>query len=320
MKSQYRWQINNRRHLKYNPDLYASPFDLQDLRGQLRHNEPMSKHTTWRVGGPAEWFYQPADVLDLSAFLQRIPPDIPLFWLGLGSNILVRDGGIKGVVIATSGLLNTLTPLDEHRLYVEAGVSCAKVARTAAQQGLTGTEFLAGIPGTMGGALAMNASAWGGETWVLVRGVETMDRYGNQHRRTVTDYQVGYRTVKGPSGEWFTAVTLQLLPGSNEDSQIRIRELLKKRNDSQPIGQPSCGSVFRNPPGDYAARLIEQAGWKGRCLRGACVSEKHANFIINQGEATAQAIEELIGQIRNSIQESTGVTLIPEVHVIGETV
>jgi len=291
-------------------------FHFKQLRGKLTENEPMSEHTSWRVGGPAEWFYEPADVADLAQFMLQVPATMPVFWLGLGSNILVRDGGMPGVVILTAGLLNEIKLLYKTTLYVEAGVSSAKVAREAARAGLTGAEFLSGIPGTFGGALAMNAGAWGSETWSLVQSVETLDRQGQFHSRKVTDYTVAYRSVKGPKNEWFVAANLQLSP-ETEDGKAKIQALLKQRNDKQPVGLPSCGSVFRNPPGDYAARLIEEAGWKGHCVGGACVSEKHANFIINHNAATADDIENLIVQIKVSVENMSGISLIPEVHIVG---
>jgi len=290
---------------------------LQNLRGQLQQNEPMSKHTTWRVGGMADWFYKPADSQDLMTLMQQLPPELPIFWLGLGSNLLVRDGGLRGLVIATSGLLNEIKLLDNAQLYVEAGVSCAKVARFASQQGLDGIAFLAGIPGTMGGALAMNAGAFGGETWESVTQVKTLNRQGQIHTRLPANYDIGYRHVKGHDNEWFLAATLQLKTQIDENQKAKIKALLQKRNDTQPIGLPSCGSVFRNPPGDYAARLIEQAGWKGYCLGGACVSEKHANFIINQNNATAKEIEALIHRVQADIEARTGITLQYEVKIIG---
>ncbi len=294
--------------------------DVQNLRGQLRHNEPLAKYTTWRVGGPAQWLYEPADLTDLMAFLPRVPDSLPLFWLGLGSNLLIRDGGIRGVVIATSGVLNEIKLLDNNLLRVEAGVSCAKVAKVTARENLGGAEFLAGIPGTMGGALAMNAGAWGGETWKLVQAVETLDKTGTLRQRTPQDYEIGYRSVKNHFNEWFVAATLQLIPNVDSSGQERIKELLARRNATQPIGLPSCGSVFRNPPGDYAARLIEQDGWKGYRLGGAGVSEKHANFIINENQATAAEIESLITKIQTSITEHFGVQLVREVKIVGESV
>lgn len=287
------------------------------LRGTLRHNEPMARHTSWRVGGPARTFYEPADLDDLVMFLRQLSSDEPLFWLGLGSNILVRDGGIPGTVIATAGALMDLVKVDEVTVRVGAGVACNKVARFSANLNLVGGEFLAGIPGTMGGALAMNAGAFGGETWPLVKRVETVDRQGVRRWRAPADFRVAYRQVQGPAGEWFIAADLQLQPGDGAAGLARVKELLERRNRTQPIGLPSCGSVFRNPPGDYAARLIESCGLKGMCRGGACVSTKHANFIINTGNATAAEIEALIDQVADTVEQTHGVRLQPEVHVLG---
>lgn len=287
------------------------------LRGTLRHNEPMARHTSWRVGGPARSFYEPADSDDLVMFLRHLPPDEPLFWLGLGSNVLVRDGGIPGTVIATAGALMDLVKVDEVTVRAGAGVACNKVARFSAGLNLVGGEFLAGIPGTMGGALAMNAGAFGGETWPLVKRVETVDRHGVRRWREPVDFQVAYRHVQGPEGEWFVAAELQLQPGDGAAGLARVKELLERRNRTQPIGLPSCGSVFRNPPGDHAARLIESCGLKGVCRGGACVSTKHANFIINTGNATAAEIEALIDQVADTVEQSHGVRLQREVHVVG---
>ncbi len=296
------------------------PHPLTALRGTLRHNEPMSKHTTWRVGGPAEWFYEPADLEDLAYFISQLSQDVPLFWLGLGSNLLVRDRGIRGVVVLTAGLLNQLEWLDTGVLKAGAGISCAKLARSSVQQGCGGIEFLAGIPGTLGGALTMNAGAFGGETWSLIDTVETLDNVGNLRQRTSKEYEIGYRHVNMPPDEWFVSATFKLGTTVDTQNQNKIRELLAKRNQTQPIGLPSCGSVFRNPQGNYAARLIEDLGWKGYRLGGACVSEKHANFIINEHQATATDIECLIEKIQQSIEKATGVCLIPEVRIIGEFV
>ncbi len=288
------------------------------LRGSLREGEPMARHTTWRVGGPAERFYEPADSADLAAMLQRLPAGEPVFWLGMGSNLLVRDGGIRGTVIHTTNRLAGLERLAGDRIRVEAGVPCAKVARFCAREQLRGAEFLAGIPGTFGGALCMNAGAFGGETWSLVHEVETVDRTGRRHRRRPEAYEVGYRQVRGPEGEWFTAAVLQLQRGDTETAQRRIRELLERRNASQPIGLANAGSVFRNPPGDHAARLIEAAGLKGSRIGGAVVSEKHANFIVNTGEATAADIEALMEHVAAVVAEWFGIRLQREVHIVGE--
>lgn len=291
---------------------------MSDLRGELKTNEPMSSHTSWRVGGPADRCYRPADLDDLRRFLESIPPQEPLVWIGLGSNLLVRDGGIRGTVILPFGGLDTLERLDGDCIRVGAGVSCAKVARFAAREGLTGVEFLAGIPGTMGGALAMNAGAFGGETWPLVRSVETLGHHGELYSRVREAYQVSYRTVTGPDNEWFVSARLQLQPGDTENAQARIRSLLEKRSATQPTQLPSCGSVFRNPPNDFSARLIETCGLKGEQIGNAQVSEKHANFIVNLGGARAADIEALIRYVQERVQQEHGVRLETEVRIIGE--
>lgn len=291
---------------------------LQPWRGELRFNEPMARHTSWRTGGAAKQFFQPADLEDLCGFLAALDPDEPLLWLGLGSNLLVRDGGFNGTVIFTLGALTELDWPVSDRLTAGAGVTCAKVARRAAQAGMSGVEFLAGIPGTLGGALAMNAGAFGGETWPQVASVVTVDRAGQLHARMPDEFEIGYRHVQGPAGEWFVAATLQLTPGDTEKSQQAIRELLARRGESQPIQQYSCGSVFTNPPDDHAARLIEQSGLKGLTSGGAEVSQKHANFIINTGQATAGDIEGLIKQVQDRVEQQHGVRLETEVRIVGE--
>ena len=268
------------------------------LRGEMRIQEPMSKHTSWRVGGYADRFYIPADLEDLSSLLASLPADEPVFWLGLGSNILVRDGGIRGTVIAQKGSLAELDLIDTNR--VLAGV------------------FFAGIPGLLGGALAMNAGAFGGETWQYVESVTTIDRQGRLYIHTPDDYSIGYRSVKGPEGQWFVSAQLKFETGDGEQAAARIRELLDRRAQTQPVGLPSCGSVFRNPPGDHAARLIESAGLKGVARGDAVVSEKHANFIINNGQARASEIEELIEYVRQQVKQKYGVELKSEVRIVGE--
>jgi UDP-N-acetylmuramate dehydrogenase len=294
-------------------------FEQNRLRGELRYDEPLSRHTTWRVGGPARRFYRPADRQDLLAFLHQLTPDEPIFWLGLGSNLLVRDGGFNGTVIATQGCLSQLQWLHEDCLYAEVGVACAKIARTAAREGRCGVEFLAGIPGTLGGALAMNAGAFGGETWRRVIRVETVDRFGQVRRREPSEFDIGYRQVAGQVGEWFLSAELALESGDVAAAQLEIKRLLERRAATQPTTQPSCGSVFRNPPGDHAARLIESIGLKGRRIGGAQVSEKHANFIVNTGSATAADIEQLIALVQAQVKRETGIELMPEVHRLGES-
>jgi len=290
----------------------------EQLRGVLTEHEPMSRHTSWRVGGTADRFYQPADIEDLVLLLQQLPDDEPVTWVGLGSNLLVRDGGIRGTVIATSGMLNEMEQIDAQDIRVEAGVACAKVARFSVRCGLRGGEFLAGIPGTMGGALAMNAGAFGNETWECVESVETLDKKGGRHLRTTDEYRVDYRQVSGPEDEWFVAARLKFLPGDSEAGSKRIKQLLAQRGETQPTQQASCGSVFRNPPDDHAARLIEACGLKGTCVGGACVSDKHANFIVNMGNAKAADIEALINKVSDTVQRERGIQLVPEVHMFGE--
>ena len=291
---------------------------IHHWRGELKINEPMSQHTSWRAGGEARRFYKPADLADLRDFLSELDPQEPLLWVGLGSNLLVRDGGFPGTVILTLGVLTEMEWLDDVSLRAGAGVTCAKVARVTAKQGLTGAEFLAGIPGSLGGALAMNAGAFGGETWNYVAAVETIDRLGRLHRRLPEEYRVAYRTVEGVADEWFVAARLALQHGDAAAAQENIRGLLAKRSATQPTNRYSCGSVFRNPPGDHAARLIESAGLKGKTLGGAQVSDKHANFIINTGEASAADIETLVNQVQGRVEQLYGVRLETEVRIVGE--
>lgn len=292
---------------------------MHDLRGRLLPNEPLAQYTSWRVGGPADYVYIPADVVDLQHFLEQIPSSVPLLWLGLGSNVLIRDGGIDGIVIITQGALNEITALSDTVIRVEAGVACAQIARYSARLGLTGLEFMAGIPGTVGGALAMNAGCYGGETWQTVQAVETINHVGQLKQRAANEYEIGYRHVFAPhrANEWFVAGQFRLNKGDKEHSLAEIRTLLEKRNAAQPTGLPNCGSVFRNPTGDHAARLIQECGLKGVTMGGAGVSSKHANFIINQENAKAAEIEALILQIATTVQEQHGVILTPEVCIMG---
>jgi UDP-N-acetylmuramate dehydrogenase len=284
---------------------------------RARRNEPMSRHTSWHVGGPAEVFFNPRDRIDLAAFVRTIPSDVPICWIGLGSNLLVRDGGLPGVVISTHGTLDRLERLNETTVYAEAGVACARVAKQCIKWGLGPAEFFAGIPGTVGGALAMNAGAFGGETWRHVVEVETIDRRGREHKRQAGEYRVGYRSVTPPAqDEWFLGakLTFEHKPGANEAD---VRALLTRRKESQPIGEWSCGSVFTNPPQDHAARLIEAAALKGFRIGDASVSQKHANFIINHGEARAADIEQLIEHVQSTVERVHGVRLHPEVRIVG---
>ncbi len=262
--------------------------------------------------------YFPENKQDLIDFIRALPEQEKVFWLGLGSNLLVRDGGIRGTVINTRGRLKEMYLIDTAKLYVEVGVPCAHVARYCSDLGLTGAEFLAGIPGTMGGALKMNAGAFGGETWNIVDTVEMISRQGEVCKRNKTEFDVTYRSVKGIKNEWFLSVELVLAKGESVLSQQKIKNLLEQRASTQPTNKPTCGSVFKNPQGDYAARLIESCGLKGYCVGGACISEKHANFIENCGDATSADIEELISFIQTQVEEKHGIHLQAEVCMVGD--
>ena len=288
-----------------------------EFAARVLKDVPMAKHTSWHVGGPADLFFTPRDAMDLAAFLRQLPPDVPLLWIGLGSNLLVRDGGIRGAVISTHGALGAFARLSATRIQAEAGVPCARIARQCVKWGLGPAEFFAGIPGTLGGALAMNAGAWGEATWNHVVEVDVLDRHGARHTRPAADYEIGYRRVKGPDNEWFIGARLEFerAPGGNPDA---IRALLDKRRETQPIGEWSCGSVFINPPDDHAARLIESAGLKGFRIGDASVSEKHANFIINHGHARAADIEALIVHVQGTVAKVHGLELHTEVRIVGE--
>lgn len=308
------------------PELLAKEISIlnnqivTELKGRLLYDEPLSKYTSWRVGGKADRLYLPYDKNDLCQFIRGLPDDEPVFWIGLGSNLLVRDGGIRGTIINTKGRLKDIRMNDDGSVYVEAGIPCAHVARFCVDQGLAGAEFLAGIPGTMGGALRMNAGAFGGETWRIVKNVEMLNAQGEITRRNPSDFEINYRSVKNPSSDWFLSANLSLEPGDSANSIQKIKSLLETRAKTQPTNQPSCGSVFKNPEGDYAARLIEASKLKGYRIGGACVSEKHANFIVNTGTATAMDIENLIKYVRRKVQYIHGIELQTEVCVIGEAI
>ena len=304
----------------------------ETLRGEVRMNESMKKYTSWRAGGQADRIYIPADLADLSQFLLSIPKRETVHVVGLGSNLLVRDGGLRGTVILPHARLNSLR-LEQHSdeeglIYVEAGVTCAKVARFSALNNLAGAEFLAGIPGTVGGALAMNAGCHGLETWEIIEGVRTLNRSGCLKDRDSKEYKASYRKVSlksdiglpvdSSSEEWFVGAWIRLKKGNDITSRKKIKELLSRRISSQPLNLPSAGSVFRNPPGDYAARLIELCGLKGFSIGGAMVSSKHANFIVNTGNAMAEDIEAVIAEISKKVKRKTGIKLVQEIRIIGE--
>jgi len=285
--------------------------------GGIRYDEPMSRHTSLRAGGSAEIFFEPPSIEALSAFLADLDTDTAVFWHGVGSNLLVRDGGIAGVVISACKIVRELERVDALRVQAGAGLPCTQLARQCIRWGLGPSEFFAGIPGTVGGALAMNAGAHGGETWERVDTVQTIDRGGVIRTRIVEDYAIDYRSVNGPAQEWFLGARFQFETGVTP-SMDEMKSMLARRQSTQPLGLPSCGSVFRNPPGDHAARLIEAAGLKGHRIGGAEVSTKHANFIINRESASATDIEALIEHVRVTVLQQHGVRLVHEVKIVGE--
>jgi UDP-N-acetylmuramate dehydrogenase len=290
----------------------------EEFVAHVRFDEPLARHTSWHVGGPADAFYTPKDAAELSRFLAALPADVPCTFLGLGSNVLVRDGGLRGVVVSLHLGLDRLERQGATRVHADAGVPCARVARQCIRWSLGPAEFFAGIPGTVGGALAMNAGAWGGETWAQVAEVDVVDRSGALRTRPAAEYRWGYRRVEAPvAGEWFLAARFEMVPTVGTDTEP-MKRLLVRRRETQPIGEWSGGSTFTNPPGLHAARLIESAGLKGRRVGGAVVSVKHANFLVNEGEATAADIERLIELVQAEVEARHGVRLTPEVRIVGE--
>jgi len=301
----------------------AKNFTDPALRGRLMTNEPMRKHVTWRTGGTADRVYVPADLDDAAQFLRNLAAGEPVYFVGLGSNLLVRDGGIRGTVILTH-TSHAVIHMDGEFIYAEARAASPKIARYAARHGYAGAEFLAGIPGTVGGALAMNAGCYGSETWGAVERVLMLRRSGEFVERNSGDFDIGYRHVALRHGEigrdeWFAAAWFRFGRGEAGVARHRIKELLQTRIGTQPLDLPNAGSVFRNPPGDHAARLIEASGLKGYAIGAARVSEKHANFIVNPGgRASAADIERLIEHVRATVLAKHGVDLIAEVRIVGE--
>jgi UDP-N-acetylmuramate dehydrogenase len=299
------------------------------FQARVRYDEPMSAHTSWRAGGRAQVYFSPSDAEELAAFLRSLPASVPVYWVGLGTNLLVREGGIRGVVIATPGAFTRIERRSQARVHCEASVPCARIARCCVNWELATGEFFSGIPGTLGGALAMNAGAFGDETWRHVIAVETITRSGQRRIRQAAEYRTGYREVALTAAdadagagapaqpEWFLAADLQFDPGAAGGTALHA--LMQRRRDTQPLGAWSCGSVFKNPPGDHAARLIEAAGLKGYRIGDAVVSEKHANFIINQAHASADQLEQLIRHVQQTVLHVHGVQLEPEVRIVGES-
>ena len=298
----------------------------QVLRGTLRHAVPMRDHVSWRAGGVARQAYAPADINDLAAFLRTLPLGEEIHFIGLGSNTLVRDGGLDGTVILVQGAIDALRVQADGTLYAEAGAASPKLARFATAEGFAGAEWLAGIPGTIGGALAMNAGCYGTETWESVARVHTVARDGSRRVRAHAEFDVGYRHCflrdegrRLGNDEWFVAAEFVFARGDVVQARAKMKVWLERRAATQPLNLPNAGSVFRNPPGDYAARLIESCGLKGKRMGGAEVSTKHANFIVNPHEAASAAdIEQLIGEVAAIVERECRVRLEREVRIIGK--
>lgn len=302
--------------------MMLEPLTFEGLRGTQARRASLARYTSWRTGGVGDLVFLPADRDDLASFVRQTRGLGMPTMLGLGSNTLVRDGGVRGAVVVMHNPGGALAVADG-LVYVEAGVAAPKLARFAAMHGCVDAEFLAGIPGTVGGALAMNAGCYGGETWRHVARVEVLLPSGAFVVRTPADYRIAYRSVLradgSPADGIFTAAWFRFPLGDGVAARARIKALLAQRIASQPLGLPNAGSVFRNPPGDHAARLIEACGLKGLARGGAEVSRKHANFIVNPGgRARAADIEALIGEVQAAVRDRTGVALEPEVRIVGE--
>ncbi len=289
---------------------YANKYD-----GKFFFNESMKKYNSWRVGGSAEKLFKPASRESLQAYMRDHCGE-QIHFVGLGSNILVEDQGIEGTVIILTNCLDELR-INETNVYAEAGLPCAKLSRQLTKSGLVGGEFFAGIPGTVGGALAMNAGAWGGETWPHVNSVELINSNGDIQIIQSDEIEYGYRHVDGLKGRFFLSANFSFEKGDVDASKAKVKGFLQERANSQPTGVNSCGSVFRNPEGDYAARLIEKCGLKGYSVGGAKVSTKHANFIVNDNDASAKDIKDIISHIRSTVKNETDFDLVTEVKCLG---
>lgn len=287
--------------------------------GQFQINAPMARYTTFRVGGPADILVSPNTQEEVCTLLQAIQAEqVPCTILGNGSNVLVLDKGIRGVVVKLGNALDELS-IEGTRITVEAGVLLSRLANAAAAAGLAGLEFASGIPGSLGGAILMNAGAYGGEIGNLVRTVTVVDPRGQV--RTLSREQMDFRyrhSVVMDSGDTILAATLELTPGDPAAIQDRIRELTQKRISKQPLNFPSAGSTFKRPPGYFAAALIDQAGLRGYRVGDAQVSEKHTGFVVNRGHATATQILQLMDDVKERVHAVSGVWLEPEVRILGE--
>ena len=292
---------------------------------QLERSVPMSRYTTLRLGGPADLLASPASVEQLSRALKAArEEELPVTIIGNGSNLLVRDGGIRGLVIRLGegfGAVTEPTPLPDgcFSLTAQAGATVQKLCNAAADAALTGLEFAFGIPGTVGGAVYMNAGAYGGEMKDVLHSVTAMDMEGNTHVYTREELELGYRhSALMHTGHIVTSATVVLRPGDSDTIRTAMREFIQRRRQKQPIHLPSCGSTFKRPEGHFAGTLIEGCGLKGCRIGGACVSQLHAGFLVNDGEGTAADYLALIAHVQKTVFDKHGVRLEPEVRILGE--
>ena len=285
------------------------------LRGRLRENVSLKDYNTWKVGGKAEYFYEPIDLEDLKLFLELLE-NTPIILLGNGSNVLIRDGGIEGCVICLKKTLNNYSFKDEEYIF-EAGLSCMKMAQITARENYAGLEFLCGIPGSLGGALAMNAGCYGGNIWDYVSTVSLINNHGEITRKNKNDFIIGYRNTNLKENNFFISAVFKLKKNKNKNSLEKIKVLLQDRRLKQPTGMLSCGSVFKNPHNLHAAKLIEAIGLKGYKIGGAYISKKHANFIISDKLTKSSDIEKLINFTKKQVLEKKEVVLETEVKFIG---
>ena len=289
---------------------------LPAAKGRITQDSALSKVTWFQVGGPAEVLFKPDDLADLQAFLAGTPVDIPVLPIGVGSNLLVRDGGVDGVVLRLGRDFADIT-VDGTEITAGAAALDANVAKVAANTGLTGVEFFSGIPGTIGGALRMNAGAYGTETKDVLIWAEALDRSGTLHRLTAADMQFDYRHCGVPADWIFVRAHFRTEPGDPDAIKARMAEIQESRGASQPIRSRTGGSTFRNPPGGKAWQTIDAAGCRGMTIGGAQVSEQHCNFLINTGDATAADLEALGEEVRRRVKESQGIDLTWEIKRIG---
>lgn len=292
---------------------------LPEVRGELIPDAPMAPLTWFRVGGPAEVLFRPADAEDLAAFLKGCPSEVPITIVGVGSNLLVRDGGVAGVVIRMGKPFMGIEVLDGQRVRAGTAALDMAVARTAMEAGIAGLEFFRGIPGSIGGALRMNGGAYEKETMDVLIEAEGVTRAGERVTYSVADMGYSYRHSSAPADVYFTSALFQGIEGDKSEIERRMNEITERRETSQPIRTRTGGSTFKNPEGHKSWQLIDAAGCRGLTRGGAQVSEKHCNFLINRGDATAKDIEELGEEVRARVKETSGVTLDWEIRRIGVT-